>query len=211
MDLGNPLTSIASLPVARVLRVLGKTTRPMSGRQISQMLGDRSASPAWRALADLREQGLVIADERRGATYWVANRDHLAWEAIQKLAGLREDLFDRMRREVESWEVRPLHVSVFGSTARGEAGPESDIDVLVLHRVFDPLVDDEDAWEEQLSELRAHVRAWTGNTCQTFALDTDRLAEYVRAGDALVENWLADEVPIAGRSLRSYVDRDGQP
>ena len=52
-------------------------------------------------------------------------------------------------------------VVLFGSVARGEAAPQSDLDLLVVRSAdCDP---DEPVWQEQLSKLQAHASAWTGN------------------------------------------------
>ena len=48
-------------------------------------------------------------------------------EAMDQLSGLLSDLVNRI---VEA--VHPLRIMVFGSAARGEMGPHSDIDVLVV-------------------------------------------------------------------------------
>jgi predicted nucleotidyltransferase len=41
-----------------------------------------------------------------------------------------EQLYEIVRRIVEA--VHPLRVILFGSTARGEAGPQSDFDMLIV-------------------------------------------------------------------------------
>ena len=48
-------------------------------------------------------------------------------EAMDQLSGLLSDLVNRI---VEA--VHPLRIMVFGSAARGEMGPHSDIDVRVV-------------------------------------------------------------------------------
>lgn len=43
-------------------------------------------------------------------------------DMVQKIAGLRQELIERFTVE---------RIGVFGSFARGDAGPESDVDILV--------------------------------------------------------------------------------
>ena len=40
-------------------------------------------------------------------------------------------MIERLRNQVEGWQLPAAAVSLFGSAARGEAGRESDIDLLV--------------------------------------------------------------------------------
>ena len=58
-------------------------------------------------------------------------------------------------------EQSPTLVVLFGSVARGEATPDSDLDLLVVRPADrEP---DEPVWQEQLSQLQTHATAWTGN------------------------------------------------
>lgn len=197
MDLGHPLASVASPVSARVLEVLAGTTRPLAGREVARISGESRAS-VWRSLEKLAEAGLVMRDDRSVATYYLANRGHLAWPALESLVRLRPQLVDRIRGEIERWPVQPLHASLFGSFARGDAGPHSDIDVLLVR----PAHLDEDTWDTQVDALRSAVLTWTGNDVQPFVVDPARLAEHIRANDPLVSSWLADSVHLTGERLR---------
>lgn len=205
MDLSHPIGSIAPPLVARVLEVLSGTTRPLAGREIHKIIGEGSANGVWRALNRLEEQGIVLADRRPRATYHVANRDHLAWPAIETLTRLRGELTAQLSREVERWDVAPVHASIFGSTARGDADHSSDVDLLLVRpeRLDQAAAE---TWDEQVASLRDAVRRWTGNRCQTFVVDASRLAEHVRARDPLVRAWLADEILLSGAPIRDLVE-----
>ncbi len=204
MHLGHPLSSIAPPLDARVLEVLAGTTRPLSGRDVGRIIGEGSPNGVWKALNRLTQSGIVHADRRRRATYYLANRDHLAWPAIESLARLRGELFRRLASEIATWPMPPLHASVFGSAARGDADAASDLDLLIIRP--DRLDDSElETWDRQLDALRDQVAHWTGNHVQTFCIDRDRLAEHVRADDPLVSSWLADEVHLAGTPIRDLV------
>jgi predicted nucleotidyltransferase len=208
MDLGHPISSIAPPLVARVLEVLSGTTRPLAGREIGRIIGEGSPNGVWKALNRLEEQGVVLAEHRSRATYYVANREHLAWPAIETLTRLRGELTARLGREVEHWEVAALHASIFGSTARGDADQKSDVDLLLVRPGN---LDDEDAqtWDAQVTSVRDAVRRWTGNRCQTFVVDRSRLGEYVRAQDPLIRAWLDDEVLLSGTPIRELVEAIG--
>ncbi len=205
MDLSHPISSIAPPLVARVLEVLAGTTRPLAGREIHRIIEAGSANGVWLALNRLEEQGIVLADRRPRATYYIANRGHLAWPAIETLARLRGQLTAQLSLEIARWTVAPLHASIFGSTARGEAVSSSDVDLLLIR----PERLDQQAaetWDEQVASLRDAVRRWTGNTCQTFVVDASRLAEHVKARDPIVRAWIDDEILLIGAPIRDLVE-----
>ena len=208
MDLGHPIGSIVPALDARVLEVLSGTTRPLAGREIGRIIGKGSVNGVWNALNRLEEQGVILADHRAGATYYVANREHLAWPAIETLTRLRADLTARIGQEVERWEVAAHHASIFGSTARGEAGSDSDVDLLLVQPGSLENADAE-TWDKQVASLRDVVQRWTGNRCQTFVVDTSRLEEYVRAQDPLVRAWLDDGILLSGAPIRDLVEVSG--
>lgn len=69
----------------------------------------------------------------------------------------------------------PVLVVLFGSVARGEATPESDLDLLVVRPAgCEP---DEPAWQEQLSKLQAHASTWTGNDARVLEFGEQELTE----------------------------------
>ena len=206
MDLGHPIGSIVPALDARVLEVLSGTTRPLVGREIGRIIGEGSVNGVWNALNRLEEQGVILADHRAGATYYVANREHLAWPAIETLTRLRADLTTRIGQEVERWDVvAALHASIFGSMARGDAGSDSDVDLLLVQPGSLENADAE-IWDRQVASLRDVVQRWTGNRCQTFVVDTSRLEEYVRAHDPLVRAWLEDGILLNGAPIRDLLE-----
>jgi predicted nucleotidyltransferase len=205
MNMGHPITSIASPLAGRVLEVVSGTTRPLAGREIHKIVGEGSNSGVWKVLNRLEDQGILLADRRSHATYYIANRDHLAWPSIQAIVRLRDELTARLTAEIDGWAVAPLHASIFGSTARGDADVDSDVDLLVV-RPEDLAPNTLEDWEEQLASVRDAVRRWTGNPCQTFVVTPSRLAEHVRAKDPLVRGWLHDEVLLAGESIVGLIE-----
>ena len=96
MNLGHPISSIASPLAGRVLEVVSGTTRPLAGREIHKIVGEGSSSGVWKVLNRLEEQGILLADRRSHATYYVANRDHLAWPSIEAIVRLRGELTARL-------------------------------------------------------------------------------------------------------------------
>jgi predicted nucleotidyltransferase len=203
VDIKHPIHAVVPTLDGPVLEVLARTTRPLTGREVHRLARRGSPNGIRLALARLAEQGVVYAEQRSTAVYYTANRDHLAWPAVETLTSLRRTLLERLRAELESWQPAAIHASLFGSAARGDGDAASDIDLLLVRP--DEVAEDESPWAEQVDRLRHHVSIWTGNRCQAFQLDRQRLAEHVRANDPLIESWLRDAIPLAGSDLRNTV------
>lgn len=95
---------------------------------------------------------------------YVLNRAHVAAEAVLALQDLRGQLFSRIRQALAGWDPSPLAAAVFGSAARGDGGPESDIDLLVIRPAG---IDDANPpWSSQVDALAQDVRRWSGNAAR---------------------------------------------
>jgi len=62
-------------------------------------------------------------------------------------------LVEYLRSQVMRWELQPIHMSLFGSAARDEMGPESDIDLFIV--LPDEVVGNHyhSVWKHQMSKL----------------------------------------------------------
>jgi predicted nucleotidyltransferase len=98
----------------------------------------------------------------------------VAAPAVDVLARMRTELFNRIRRAVGAWELAPVHVSIFGSTARGDGGTDSDVDLFVVRSSS---VRRESArWRAQLEDIARQVQRWTGNHAGVAEVSEDELA-----------------------------------
>ncbi len=203
VDVAHPIRAVVPTLDGPVLEVLARTTRPLTGREIHRLAETGSPNGVRLALTRLSGQGLVRAEERAKAVFYTGNREHLAWPAVEILAGLRRNLLERLRVTFGSCRPKPTHASLFGSAARASGDANSDIDVLVVRP--DDVGEDESPWADNVDRVRREVEAWTGNRCQVFQVDLLRLAEHVRAGDPLVDEWLRDAITLVGPDLRVIV------
>jgi predicted nucleotidyltransferase len=197
MDLSNPLAVITPTLDAAVLQALTATTGWATGAHVHRMAEAGSDDGVRRVLARLVDQGIVVADQHSHATLYLLNRDHVAAEAIIALTRVRGVIIDRITAALQDWSPQPVHASLFGSFARGEATTDSDIDVLV---VVDPAAD-ADTVEEAVDRLDADVRRWTGNAAHIVDRKPDALAVMVAADDPLVRSWRADHIDLIGTRL----------
>jgi predicted nucleotidyltransferase len=200
MNLSRPHTVVGGALEGEVLSVLAGTTRPLTGRQIARLASHGSDRGVRLALNRLAEQGLVDTVEAPPAVLYSLNRDHIAAPIALELAGLRAELFRRLRSALGDWQVPPLHASMFGSAARGEGDASSDIDLLVVRPAN---VDSEDrAWRNQLHELAAAVERWTGNHAGIAEVAEDELSQLARQRPPIADELERDAITLAGPEAR---------
>src|SRR6266436_1902633 len=120
VDLSHPWALIRSPIDMEVLRVLRGTTRPLTGREVARLVSTGSQPTVNAILRRLSAEGLVHAEEAGNAYLYTLNREHLAAPAVELLADVRTELERRLRVEIAAWDVVPVHVSIFGSAARGD-------------------------------------------------------------------------------------------
>ncbi len=199
MDVGRPGAVTLPAGTEAVLRVLAGVDGSLGVREVAR-LGGVSANRASQVLADLAEHGLVHVEERGASRLCRLNRRHLAVEPLLALLNLRGRLMDLLRSEVESWERRPVHVSLFGSAARGDGGTASDLDLLVVQpdRRSGP---DDERWEQQLFDSGERILAATGNRAAWLVTTPSDLRGAVKAGEPIVTEWRRDGIHLAGKRL----------
>ncbi len=196
MDFSQPFRVLTPTLDGPVLRVLARTTQPMTRQQVADLVGEASESGARKVLRRLAEQGLVV-EQRIGTQYtYVANREHILWPAVEVVMSAAEQLDTKIRTHVEAWQVLALSVELFGSVAAGTSTAESDVDLMVYRP---HLADDEvDIWDAQVTELRMAVERWTGNQCEILEIDPPRLVEMTADDEPILR---APRVPLSGLNI----------
>lgn len=200
MDLSHPIESVIPSAHGPVLAVLASTEAPLTGRGVAALVDGRvSARRVADVLHELADAGLVLQARAGVAHQYRLNRAHLAAPAIVALTGLRTAMIDAIKAEVGAWSSPAVAVWLFGSVARGMAGPKSDVDLLAVRPAS---VSDGDAvWVEQVSRLERDVQSWTGNAATVVEYGEDELDAMVEARDPFVDELRADAITIAGESV----------
>jgi predicted nucleotidyltransferase len=198
MDFARPLQTIGPSLDGDVLAVLARADAELTGRELHRLIGHSSETGVRRAADRLVLQGIVLRRPAGHSHLYRLNRDHLAAPWVEGLAGLREQALERLRERIDSWKQPPLVAVLFGSGARGEAHPASDLDLFVVRRAgVDP---DTDPWNAQLVELERDATAWTGNDARVV-----EFAEEEIGGETLepvVEDVMREGLELYG-SLRT--------
>jgi predicted nucleotidyltransferase len=197
MDVARPYAAVTPSLEGDVLVVLAGTTQPLTGARVAQLVRRGTARGVQKALDRLVDQGIVHRQPAGRADLHTLNRDHIAAPIAQTLAELRGELFQRLRDELADWQPAAAHVSLFGSTARGDGDASSDIDLLVVRPAN---VDEEDAaWRDQLDRLALRVQSWTGNYAGIIELDEGELDH----PSPTLTRVRAEGIDLAGKPIRA--------
>lgn len=215
MQLANPLAVVTPTVDGPVLEVLARAEAEFTAPEIHRLAGSRSEDGIRKACARLARQGIVT--QRRAGNAWMysLNRQHLAADAIIRIADLRSTLFRRIREEFDKWETQPVYAALFGSAVRGDHHDSSDIDLFIVR----PDDVDETGWDVHVGALATLITAWTGNDTRPFELTESEVLQSAGGEPTLVAiaeegvtmagkaNWLAKALRHARSSQSRGADR----
>lgn len=150
MRLTTPLDDIFStgshVRVLRALCNLMPKGLSVSGREIARRAGVSNPT-AQSVLSSLSDQGLLRITRSLRVTYYRLNPDHVLAPVIAELFAHEETLLQSLRHDLGRALPRLVDVEgayIFGSAARGEMRPDSDIDVAVTLKRGAQLPDEQD-------------------------------------------------------------------
>lgn len=207
VDLASPLRSVAPSLDSAVLEVLAGTESGLSASQIARLSSRGTRAGQLPVLNRLVEHGLVSADPANTGFLYRLNREHVLAPAVLSAVAARREILDRLTAAVLQLLPVPVHASLFGSFARGEAGSHSDLDLLLL--TDDDLDTHDPVWTNQVLALADRVVAWTGNRMETLTFIRSRLSEVIAQDEPIVASWLADSILLHGPSIETLVASAG--
>ena len=202
MDISNPLRSLAPTVEGDVLAVLVRSQMPLTGRRIHELAG-RSYSQVREVLHRLEVHGLVDAEDHGAAVAYSFNREHVLATAVETASAAGGEVERRLRAAFEGWTPPPAAVVLFGSFARRDGGPESDVDVLLIRP--NDIADGDDLWTAQRYDLVRNVERWTGNSTQIIELTSSELHRAIERTDDLIAAVRRDGRVLVGPTLRSLL------
>jgi predicted nucleotidyltransferase len=125
----------------RLLGLLyGRTDQAFHVREIARLTGSDPAN-AHRALRRLEQAGLVKATRSGNQLHYRADAESPIFQELKGIVRKTVGLADVLREALTPLAAQIKHAFVFGSVARGEEGPRSDVDLLVVGDLkFDDVV-----------------------------------------------------------------------
>ena len=180
------------IPGARgaVLAVLLRTDTSLTGRQIHGLLSDDySLWTVQEALKSLTKLGLADTQTIGRAGVHTINEEHASVPPLRALLDPVAALRDAVSA-VTDGNVKA--VLLFGSIARGEATPDSDIDLAVIAPPD---------WDSRV-ELEDSVRMRLGNDCDVLVLTEADFNRLAASGEPVVSDIIRDGVALIGAKPR---------
>ena len=205
MDFGDPLAVVVPGVHGKVLAVLARSGLPLTGKRAAE-LADVSIERTRQVLHRLVDSGLIESQRAGQAVLFEINRAHLLWPAVQALVTAADQVVWAVKRRIsatideilDSQDSPRVTAALFGSIARGDSQPDSDIDVLLIT----PDEFSEQQIEVLVAEVIRDVEAATGNDCNTFQISRTRFDELVRQPDPMVASLTKDAAVFRGPDFR---------
>lgn len=206
MDLSDPSSAIVPSLDADVLAVLAGTTRALTGREVQRLARRGSHGGVQRILARMADHGLLDVAEAGPSRLYTLNREHVAATAALALVDLRGQVFSHIREAVAAWPIPPVAAAAFGSAARGDGGPDSDIDVFLVRPAETDA--DDPRWTSSVADLSQRIRRWSGNPASIVQVTPEQVSDMVGRSESIVADLRRDAVALTERRV---LDLPGVP
>lgn len=199
---------LGSATKVRVLRALMTLGSAVSGNEARLLAGVLSKSGMRSALDDLTELGIVEREVTRRIQLFRINRDHDLVEPLRALFDAESRRLARLREALEeilrggAVREHTLSIIVFGSNARGDARPGSDLDLLIVTETGSQV---ERVLEVLIGAIPT-VQHRFGLRLSPLVLEKARVLERYRDGDPLMQNVLSDGRTLYGTHFHEMVE-----
>lgn len=193
----------------RLLRALLPLDSPVTGREAQRLAGVRSTVGTTNALDELTALGILVRGGSPTTHQYRINCEHDLEPALHALFRAEGERMGVLRRVLEEVLTRAggrdavRSVVLFGSQARRDARPDSDLDVLfVPGRQEDVAV-----VERAVAEAAAEVHDRLGLRLAGIVIPAARVSERLRQGDPLMEAISAEGRRLLGEPFDEVVER----
>jgi DNA-binding MarR family transcriptional regulator len=157
MDYAHSVEALIPGVHGRVLGALARTQGDLSMRQVAK-LAAVSPTQASEVLGRLGKLGVIQRRDVGRSALVRLDRSNAAGRLIERLATLHGEVLEQLRDAAADIAPTPAALVVFGSFARGQATPESDVDVLAVRPKG--IGADDEQWVSSLghwADLAGHI------------------------------------------------------
>ncbi len=208
MDLSDPTRCVAPSLDTAILAALAAAGRPLTVGEVTEQAARGSEIGIRRSMSRLVEQGIVKATEMGRNRVHELNAEHVAAPIAELLAGLRIELWQRMRKELGGWNPRPSYACVFGSAARRDGNAESDIDVLLVHPPFPGEKRRKRPPRQTIGELAGDLVDWWSVPPVENVRAVARWQSQIDRMHDLVRSWSGNQLQVIDVSIFDWTDKD---
>ncbi len=198
-----PLATITPGLEGAALTALAGAATALSATQIQRITGRGSRYGLVLALERLVEHGIVTAIPASRGHLYQLNQDHVLAPIVVAATKATSEVDHRLTQAIGDLTPQPISAALYGSVARGEATPSSDIDLLLI--ATDDLDPDANTWTRQINHLERSVRSWTGNPLQAVTVTQAQLVLMAAAKAGIMDEWEHDAHTIAGHNAQSLI------
>ncbi|MEI8218870.1 MAG: nucleotidyltransferase domain-containing protein [Elusimicrobiota bacterium] len=203
MQFKNYLDTIFSQPTkVRLLRFLFETRPEMTGRELARF-SKISHMQVYRNLDDLNAHGIVTKKRVGSAYVFSLNEKNVLVKDVlntlfQKEGKLLDDVLKAIFLEKTS---NMLSVVVFGSAAKGEEKPASDVDIFILTKNESESI----LVNDFLSDAELRFYEQTGNRLSPIVMTITELKGKYKTNKTLFSRILSGKV-VSGRSPEEFIN-----
>jgi hypothetical protein len=198
IQLDRPFLLLSPTVDGDVLSKLALAEAEFTPPQVHRLIGRHSVEGVRNALQRLAEQGIVLQRRAGMAVLYQLNRSHLAAPAVIAIARIQSQLIERLRDRFGEWSIRTPYSALFGSSATGQMGPNSDLDIFVVRPArIDP---ESGSWRSQLDTLSRDCSLWTGNDCRILEYSAVEVVRAISNNDAAIQDIRSEGMRLVGAS-----------
>jgi predicted nucleotidyltransferase len=197
VDFLRPVEAVIPGAQGKLLAVFAETTAGLSVRTAARLSGVSLAQTS-RILPELATLGVLDRTEIPPSIVYQLVEENVASRAIRLLARSRDHVLAELGELAKSMVIPPVSIIVFGSFARGEARPDSDVDVVMVRERH---VDASSEWSEGIDEWRRGARRLTGNEVEVMEVDQLEVSSLLRSRRPVWQDIHRDGVVVFGKTL----------
>jgi predicted nucleotidyltransferase len=197
VDFLRPVEAVIPGAQGKLLAVFAETTASLSVRTAARLSGVSLAQTS-RILPELASLGILERAEVPPSTVYRLIEENVASRTIVLLARSRDHVLAELGAAARSMGVPPVSIVVFGSFARGDAGSESDVDVVMVHQRG---VEVTPLWSEGVESWRHTTRRLTGNEVEVMEVDERDIGSRLRSRRPVWLDIRREGIVIFGKTL----------